>query len=261
VQRNEKGFSMKIVVIGGTGLVGSKVVRLLAERGHDAVAASPNTGVNTITGEGLAEALTDAAVVVDVSNSPSLDGDSAQAFFQTATRNLLNAERAAGVGHHVALSVVGTEELAVERGYFKAKLAQEGLIAKSGVPYSIVHATQFFEFVNGIADQATDGDTVRLAPVYFQPMASADVAEAMAITAVDAPSNGVREIGGPEMVRLDELIRTALAARNDPRTVVADPDAGYWGAPVGEYTLTPAEGATLSETRFEDWILESTAAK
>jgi uncharacterized protein YbjT (DUF2867 family) len=258
---DEKGLSMKIVVIGGTGLVGSKVVRLLDAQGHEAVAASPNTGVNTLTGEGLAEVLTGAAVVVDVSNSPSLDGEAAQEFFKAATPNLLAAERAAGVGHHVALSVVGTKELAEERGYFKAKLAQEELIAESGVPYSIVHATQFFEFVNGIADQATDGDTVRLAPVYFQPMASGDVAEAVAITAVDAPLNGIREIGGPDKVRLDELIRTALAARQDPRTVVADPSAGYWGAPVGENTLTPGEGAALGETRFEDWVLEAAAAK
>ncbi|GFG54341.1 NmrA family transcriptional regulator [Mycolicibacterium agri] len=250
---------MRIVVIGGTGLVGSKVVRLLREQGHDAVAASPNTGVNTLTGEGLAEVLTGAGVVVDVSNSPSLDGDAAQEFFKTATPNLLGAERAAGVGHHVALSVVGTEELAESRGYFKAKLAQEQLIAESGIPYTIVHATQFFEFVNGIADEATDGDTVRLAPAYFQPMASADVAQAVASAAVSAPVNGITEIGGPQRVRLDELIKTALAARNDPRTVVADPAAGYWGAPVGEYTLTPGEGATLYETRFEDWVRESAA--
>ncbi len=188
---------MKIVVIGGTGLVGSKVVHLLTEHGHDAVAAAPNTGVNTITGEGLAEALTGADVVVDVSNSPSLEGEAAKTFFQTATPNILAAERAAGVGHHVALSVVGTEELAVGRGYFQAKLAQEELIANSGIPYSIVHATQFFEFVKGIADEATDGDTVRVAPVFIQPMAAADVAEAVAITAVNAPLNGVAEVGGP----------------------------------------------------------------
>lgn len=252
---------MKIVVIGGTGLVGSKVVHLLEQQGHEAVAASPNTGVNTLTGEGLAEALAGAAVVVDVSNSPSLDGDAAKAFFKTATPNLLNAEKDAGVGHHVALSVVGTEELADERGYFQAKLAQERLIAESGLPYTILHATQFFEFVGGIADQATVGDTVRVAPVNFQPMASADVAEAVAIAAVNAPVNGIREIGGPVKYRLDELIRTALAAHNDPRTVVADPEAGYWGAPVGENTLTPGEGATLFDTRFEDWVLEAATAR
>lgn len=260
VQRNQKGFDMKIVVIGGTGLVGSKVVHELSERGHEAVAASPNTGVNTLTGEGLAEVLDGADVVVDVSNSPSLEGEAAKKFFKAATPNLLAAERAAGVGHHVALSVVGTEELADERGYFQAKLAQEQLIAEAGIPYTIVHATQFFEFVNGIADEATDGDTVRLAPVYFQPMASADVAKAVANTAVSAPVNGITEIGGPDRVRLDELVRTALAERHDPRTVVADPKAGYWGAPVGEYTLTPGEGATLFETRFENWIRETAAA-
>jgi uncharacterized protein YbjT (DUF2867 family) len=252
---------MKIVVIGGTGLVGSKVVHLLTEHGHDVVAAAPNTGVNTITGEGLAEVLTDAAVVVDVSNSPSLDGEAAQKFFQTATPNLLAAEAVAGVGHHVALSVVGTKELAVGRGYFQAKLAQEELIAESGTPYSIVHATQFFEFVKGIADAATVGDTVRVAPVFIQPMAATDVAEAVAITSVNAPLNSIREVGGPEQFRLDELIRNALAARHDPRTVIADPKAGYWGAEVGEHTLTPGEGATLFNTRFEDWILEAAAAK
>jgi uncharacterized protein YbjT (DUF2867 family) len=252
---------MKIVVIGGTGRVGSKVVNLLDAHGHNAIAASPNTGVNTLTGEGLAEAMAGADVVVDVSNSPSLDGDAAKEFFKTATPNLLGAMKAAGVGHHVALSVVGTTELALERGYFQAKLAQEELIAESGVPYTIVHATQFFEFVNGIADQATDGDVVRVAPVYFQPMASADVAEGVAMAAVNPPVNGIQEIGGPERYRLDELIRKALAAQNDPRTVVADPAAGYWGAPVGEYTLTPGEGATLFDTRFEDWVLEAAAAK
>jgi uncharacterized protein YbjT (DUF2867 family) len=261
VQRNEKGLDMKIVVIGGTGRVGSKVVHLLEEQGHNAIAAAPNTGVNTITGEGLAEAMAGTDVVVDVSNSPSLDGDAAKEFFNTATPNILEAERAAGVGHHVALSVVGTRELADGRGYFQAKLAQEELIANSGIPYSIVHATQFFDFVSGIADQATDGDVVRVAPAYFQPMATADVAEAVAIAAIGAPLNGIREVGGPERYRLDELIRKELAAHDDPRTVVADPAAGYWGAPVGEYTLTPGEGATLFETRFEDWMLETASAK
>jgi uncharacterized protein YbjT (DUF2867 family) len=252
---------MKIVVIGGTGLVGSEVVHLLDEHGHEAVAASPNTGVNTLTGEGLDDVLTGAAVVVDVSNSPSLDGDAAIAFFTKATPNLLAAEKKAGVGHHVALSVVGTAELAKDRGYFQAKLAQEQLIEQSGLPYTIVHATQFFEFVMGIADEATDGDTVRVAPAYFQPMASADVAEAVAIAASNAPLNGIREVGGPQMYRLDELIGKALGAHNDSRTVVADPDAGYWGAPVGEYTLTPGKGAVLFDTRFEDWVSEAVAAR
>ena len=199
-------------------------------------------------------------MVVDVSNSPSLEGEVAKTFFRTATPNILAAERAAGVGHHVALSVVGTEELAAGRGYFQAKLAQEELIANSGIPYSIVHATQFFEFVNGIADEATDGDTVRVAPMFIQPMAVAVVAEAVVIAAVNAPSNDITEVGGPEQFRLDELIRTALTARHDSRTVIADPEAGYWGAAVGEHTLTPGEGATLFETRFEDWIGEAAAA-
>jgi len=251
---------MKIVVIGGTGLVGSQVVERLAQRGHEALAASPNTGVNTLTGAGLEEALAGAAVVVDVSNSPSLDGDAAKEFFATATSNLLVAEKAAGIGHHVALSVVGTEELAQERGYFQAKLAQQRLIAASGLPYTIVAATQFYEFVNGIADQATDDDTVRVAPVQFQPMASADVAEAVAMAALGEPVNGIVETGGPTTYRLDELIRKALAIQEDSRTVVADPAAGYWGAPVGEYTLTPKAGARLSETRFEDWILQAAPA-
>jgi len=251
---------MKIVVIGGTGLVGTGVVRELSEHGHDAVAASPKTGVNTITGEGLAEVLTDAAAVVDVSNSPALDGEAAQEFFRVATPNLLAAERAAGVGHHIALSVVGTNELAIGRGYFQAKLAQEQLIAESGIPYSIVRATQFFEFVQGIADDATEGCTVRVASVFIQPMAAADVAEAVAVSSIGAPLNGITEIGGPEQFRLDELIRNSLAAHHDARAVIADPQAGYWGGEIGEHTLTPDAGATLFKTRFEDWIRDTVAA-
>ncbi|UNB52093.1 SDR family oxidoreductase [Mycolicibacterium sp. YH-1] len=251
---------MKIVVIGGTGLVGSKLVALLDEHGHEAIAAAPNTGVNTLTGEGLAEALTNAAVVVDVSNSPSLEGDAALQFFQTSTSNLLAAEAAAGVGHHVALSVVGTGELAAAgSGYFRAKLAQETLIAKAHVPYSIVHATQFFEFLRGITDEATDGDTVRLAPVYIQPMAAADVAEAAAITAVNTPLNRITEVAGPQRFRLDELVRTTLASRDDPRTVLADPSARYFGAEISEHSLTPREDATIFDTRLEDW--DSTVAQ
>ncbi len=253
---------MKIVVIGGTGLVGSKVVHLLTEHGHDAVAASPNTGVNTITGEGLAEVLTDAAVVVDVSNSPSLDGEAALEFFQTSTRNLLAAEVAAGVGHHIALSVVGTDELAeAGSGYFQAKSAQEELIAKAEVPYSIVHATQFFEFLKNITAEATDGDTVRLAPVFIRPIASADVAKAVAKTSVGEPLNAIKEVAGPEEFRLDELVRKTLASRNDPRTVVADPHARYFGAELGEHTLTPGKDATLLDTRLADWVLEAAAVK
>ncbi len=249
---------MKIVVIGGTGLVGSKVVQALSSRGHDAVAAAPSTGVNTITGEGLAEVLAGASVVVDVSNSPALD-DSAIDFFRTATTNLLTAEKNAGVGHHVALSVVGTAELATQSGYFQAKLAQEKLISEGPIPFSIVHATQFFEFLNTLADSATVGDTVVMPPAYFQPMAGADVAEGVAIAAVGEPVNGIAEIGGPDMVLLPDLIRTALTARGDSRSVVADPAAQYWGIDIGERTLVPGSGARLFETRFEDWILEAAA--
>ncbi len=246
---------MKIVVIGGTGLIGSQVVRLLTERGEQAVAAAPSTGVDTITGTGLAEVLSGADVVVDVSNSPSFDRDAAVAFFRTSTGNLLAAEQAAGIGHHVALSVVGTGELAAESGYFAAKQLQEQLIAESGVPYSIVHATQFYEFITGIIDAATDGDAVRLAPVDFQPIASADVAEAVADAALAAPRNGVLEVAGPQRFRLDELARTTLAARRAPRTVQTDPTARYWGAALKTDTLTPGADATLFGTRLAAWQL------
>lgn len=249
---------MRIVVIGGTGLIGSKLVHTLDEHGHDAVAAAPSTGVNTLTGEGLAEVLIGTDVVVDVSNSPKLD-DSAMEFFRTATTNLLTAEQDAGVRHHVALSVVGTDKLAPHSGYFQAKLVQEKLISDGPIPYSIVHATQFFEFVKTLADSATVDDTVRMPPAYFQPMAAADVAEGLAITAVNAPVNGITEIGGPEAVLLPDLIRTALTARGDARQVVADPKAQYWGIDIDERTLVPGDGATLFDTRFEDWIIEAAA--
>jgi uncharacterized protein YbjT (DUF2867 family) len=249
---------MKIVVIGGTGLVGSKLVHGLTEHGHDAIAAAPSTGVNTVTGEGLSEALTGAQVVVDVSNSPTLDG-AAMDFSKTATTNLLKAEAEAGVGHHVALSVVGTDRLAPQSEYFQAKLAQERLISAGPIPYSIVHATQFFEFLKTLADSATVGDTVRMPPVYFQPMAAADVAEGVAIAAVGDPVNGIAEIGGPETFLLPDLIRTALTARGDAREVVADPAARYWGIELEERTLVPGDGATLFDIRFEDWILEAAA--
>ena len=219
---------MKIVVIGGSGLIGSKLVNKLREHGHEAVAASPNSGVNTLTGEGLAEALKGASVVVDVSNSPSWEDAAALKFFETSTRNLLTYEAAAGVGHHVALSVVGTERLP-ESGYFRAKIAQEKLIKGSSIPYSIVRATQFFEFVGRIADEATEGNTVRLPPALIQPMAADDVASAVAKIAVGTPVNGTVEIAGPEQFRLDELIRRDLAARNDPREVISDPHARYFG--------------------------------
>jgi uncharacterized protein YbjT (DUF2867 family) len=249
---------MRIVVIGGTGLIGSKLVHALTERGHDAVAAAPSTGVNTFTGEGLAEALAGASVVVDVSNSPTLD-DAAIEFFRTATTNVLSAEKDAGVGHHVALSVVGTETLAEQSGYFEGKLLQEKLIAEGPIPHSIVHATQFFEFVQTLADSSTVDGVVRMPPAYFQPMAAVDVAEGVAIAAVGDPVNGITEIGGPQAVLLPDLIRTALVARGDAREVIADPASLYWGIELGERTLCPGEGATLFDTRFEDWILEAVA--
>ncbi len=249
---------MRIVVIGGTGLIGSKLVHGLTEHGHDAIAAAPSTGVNTLTGEGLRDVLEGAQVVVDVSNSPTLD-DAAKEFFHTATTNLLQAEADAGVGHHVALSVVGTDRLAPKSGYFEAKLAQEGLISAGPIPHSIVHATQFFEFVKAIADSATVGDEVHLPPALIQPMASADVAEAVAIAAVNAPINGITEVGGPQQFRMPDLIRTALIARGDTREVITDPAAGYWGVHIDERDLVPGAGATLFDTRFEDWILEVAA--
>ncbi|MFD5759936.1 SDR family oxidoreductase [Streptomyces sp. NPDC127044] len=244
---------MKVVVIGGTGLIGSKLIGKLNDYGHEAVAASPNTGVNTLTGEGLAEALQDASVVVDVSNSPSWDDENVMNFFRTSTTNLLRAEADAGVTHHVALSVVGTDRLQ-ESGYFRAKQAQEELIKASDIPYSIVHATQFFEFVNGIADISTEGDTVRLAPVKFQPIYSDDVAAAVGRTAVGAPVNGVVEVAGPDVFQLDELIRQILADKDDTRTVVTDPSAPYSGAELKETTLVPGPDAHITETRFTDWL-------
>jgi uncharacterized protein YbjT (DUF2867 family) len=249
---------MKIVVIGGTGLIGSKLVHALSERGHDAVAAAPSTGVNTLTGEGLADAMAGAAVVVDVSNSPTLD-DAAIEFFRTATGNVLAAEKEAGVGHHVALSVVGTAQLAPHSGYFEGKLLQENLIAEGPIPYTLVHATQFFEFVNTLADSATVDGVVRMPPAYFQPMAAVDVAEGLADAALDDPVNGITEIGGPQAVLLPDLIRTALTAHGDPREVIADPAAQYWGIDIDERTLCPDEGARLFTTRFEDWLLEAAA--
>jgi len=251
---------MKIVVIGGSGLIGSKLVKKLFEHGHEAVAASPNSGVNTLTGEGLAEALKGAQVVVDVSNSPSFEEAAAMEFFKTSTRNLLTYEAAAGVGHHVALSVIGTELLA-ERGgiggYFRAKLAQEKLIKGSPIPYSIVRATQFFEFVKSIADASTDGDKVRLPPVLIQPMAAEDVASAVGRVATAPPLNGAIEVAGPEQFRLDELIRRDLSAHNDSREVITDTHARYFGAEVSERTLVPAGEAQPGSTYFIDWLARS----
>jgi uncharacterized protein YbjT (DUF2867 family) len=246
---------MKVVVIGGTGLIGSKVVARLGEHSHEAVAAAPSTGVNTLTGEGLAEVLKGASVVIDVSNSPSFEDEAVMDFFRTSTTNLLKAETEAGVTHHVALSVVGTERLQ-DSGYFRAKQAQEELIKVSGIPYSIVHATQFFEFVKAIAAAATEGDTVRLAPVKIQPVSSDDVAATVGRTAVANPINGVVEVAGPDEFRLDQLIGKGLAAKNDPRTVVADVHAPYFGAELKETTLLPAPGAHVGEARFSDWLAQ-----
>jgi uncharacterized protein YbjT (DUF2867 family) len=249
---------MKIVVIGGTGLIGSKLVNKLREHGHEAVAAAPNTGVNTITGEGLAEVLKGASVVVDVSNSPDWDDAAVLKFFETSTRNLLSQEGPAGVGHHVALSVVGTDRLS-ESGYFRAKIAQEKLIKESAIPYTIVHATQFFEFLKGLADISMVSGKVQLAPVLFQPMAANDVASQLVTIAVGQPVNGVIEIAGPEQFRLDELVQRRLASLKDPREVVADPKALYAGAKLRERTLLPGNDARLGETRFETWLAQAAA--
>jgi uncharacterized protein YbjT (DUF2867 family) len=246
---------MKIVVIGGTGLIGSKVVARLGEHGHEAVAASPNTGVNTLTGEGLAEVLQGASVVVDVSNSPSFDDEAVMDFFRTSTTNLLKAETEAGVAHHVALSVVGTDRL-LGSGYFRAKQAQEDLIKASGNPYSIVHATQFFEFAKGLADGVTEGDTVHLPDAKIQPIVSDDVAAAVAHTAVGQPVGGVVEVAGPDAFQLEEFIRMGLSAQNDPRKIVTDPKATYWGAELEENTLLPGPGAHIAGTKFADWLAQ-----
>jgi len=251
---------MRIVVIGGTGLIGSKLVTMLGEHGHEAVAASPNTGVNTLTGEGLADALDGASVVIDVSNSPSFEASAVLEFFETSTGNLLAAEAAAGVGHHVALSVVGSERLP-ESGYFRAKIAQGQLIEGSSIPYSIVHATQFFEFVGSIADEATDGSTVRMAPVLFQPIAGDEVAQAVGRISAGSPLNGRVEVAGPEQSRMDEFFRQALAAWNDPREVATDPHARYFGAELGERTLVPGDDALLGKTRYGDWPGRTVAGK
>ena len=248
---------MKIVVIGGSGLIGSKLVRKLLEQGHQAVSASPASGVNTLTGEGLAEVLDSAAVVVDVSNSPSFEDAAVSNFFETSTSNLLDAEAAAGVDHHVALSIVGTERLS-EGGYFRAKIAQENLIKRSSIQYSIIRATQFFEFeLKRIADDATDGNTVRVAPVLIQPMAAEDVASAVGTISVGSPVNGIVEVAGPQRFRLDELIRRFLRDRRDPREVITDPHARLFGVEPDERTLLLGDAARLAETRFEDWLSQA----
>ena len=244
---------MKLVIIGGTGLIGSRLVARLREHGHEAVPASPNTGVNTVTGEGLPEVLHGASVVVDVSNSPSFEETAVMQFFTTSTRNLLERSAAAGVRHYVALSVVGTERIA-DSPYLRAKEAQESVISRGGVPYSIVRATQFFEFVKRIADEATDGTTVRVPDALIQPMAADEVVNAVAIVAEGAPVNGVVEVAGPEAFRFEELIRRSLAAQNDSRHVVADPHARYFGAELGERSLVPLGDARLGEVQFQEWL-------
>jgi len=245
---------VKIVVIGGTGLIGSKLVNRLLQHGHEAVPAAPTTGVNTLTGAGLSQALSGADVVVDVSNSPAYD-EAAMDFFETSTRNLLAAEAAAGVGHHVALSVVGTERLS-ESAYFRAKIVQEYLVTQSVIPWSIVHATQVFEFLENIADGATVGNRVRLAPVAFRPMAADDVAKVVARVSVGTPLNRMIEAAGPQEFRLDELIRDWLGDRDQPREVIADPEARYFGALLKERTLVPGDGARQGEIRLDEWRAE-----
>jgi len=249
---------MKIVVIGGSGLIGSRLVTKLREQGHETVAASPKSGVDSITGDGLAEALRGASVVVDVTNSPSWEDAAALNFFETSTRNLLTYGAAGGVKHHVALSVVGTERM-LASGFFRAKMAQENLIKASSNPYTIVRATQFFEFVKVIADFSTEGNKVRLPSALIQPMAADDVASAVGRVATGAPVKGMVEVGGPEKFHLDELVRKYFAATKDPREVVTDPKAHYYGIEVGEKTLIPGDGARLSETRFETWLNQSAA--
>ncbi|HEX6392095.1 MAG TPA: SDR family oxidoreductase [Acidimicrobiales bacterium] len=254
---NPKGrIIMKVTVIGGTGLIGSKVVLDLEQKGHDALPASPNSGVNTLTGEGLGLAFKGAAVVVDVSNSPSFEDAAVVEFFETSTRHILDQAASAGVGHLVALSVVGTERLPGS-GYMRAKVAQENLIKRSSIPYSIVHATQFFEFIGGIEDAATEGGNVRLPSVLFQPVAADDVALTVSEVAVGAPLMGTLEVAGPEQFRFDELVRRDLIARGDPRPVVEDRHARYFGTELDERSLVPDAGARLGGTRYEDWLARS----
>jgi uncharacterized protein YbjT (DUF2867 family) len=248
------------VVIGGTGLIGSKVVANLRKLGHEAFSASPSSGVNTLTGEGLAEVLAGAAIVIDVANSPSFEDKAVMDFFQTAGRNILSAEAVAGVKHHVALSVVGSERLP-ESGYFRAKVAQEELIKAASIPYTIIRATQFFEFVGAIAQSGADGDKVRLSHAMMQPIHSDDVATAVTNAALAAPVNGTIETAGPEAIRMDDLVRQYLTVHGDPREIITDPNAGYFGAPVDDHSLTPGTDPILGKTRFADWLTQSTAGK
>jgi uncharacterized protein YbjT (DUF2867 family) len=249
--------NMKIVVIGGTGLIGTKLVKDLSQQGHEVVAASPSKGVNSVTGEGLAAALAGAQVVVDVSNAPSWEDQAVLEFFEKSTRNLLAGEAVADVRHHVALSVVGTERL-LASGYFRAKMEQEKLIKASSIPYTIIRATQFSEFVGGIANSATSGQTVRLPSALLQPIVSEDVAAALAKVAVAAPLNTTVELGGPEAIPLDEVVRQFLKATHDPRTVVTDEQATYFGIPLKQRSLVPEGNSRLGATRFETWLHRTT---
>jgi uncharacterized protein YbjT (DUF2867 family) len=249
---------MKIVVIGGTGLIGSKTVAILRQGGHEVVAASPNTGVNTITGQGLKEAMAGAQVVIDLANSPSFDDKAVLEFFETSGGNLLAAETAAGVRHHVALSIVAIDR--TDNGYFRAKVAQEKLIKASGIPYTIVRATQFLEFLRGIADSSVDGNTVRLPPVLLQPIAADDVAANVADVALAAPRNGIVEIAGPERAPFNEIVARYLKAVGDPRQVVSDPQAGYWGGRVGEHSLVPLGEVRLGRIGLDEWLRRTRAA-
>jgi uncharacterized protein YbjT (DUF2867 family) len=251
---------MKILIIGGTGLIGSKTTERLRRKGHEVIAASPASGVNTITGEGLSEALVGAQVVIDLANSPSFEDKAVLEFFETSGRNLLAAEKVAGVGHHIALSVVGAERLP-ESGYLRAKMAQERLIRSSGIPYTIVHSTQFFEFLGGIAQSATAGDTTKVSSAYFQPIASDDVADAMAEVALSKPANGVIEIGGPERVRMSELVARFLKMSGDPRKVIPDSHALYFGAELDDRSLVPGDGARLGGIGFAEWFAKAPALK
>lgn len=251
---------MKIVVIGGTGLIGSKLVALLRGKGHEGLAASPDSGVNTITGEGLPEALAGAQVVVDVANSPSFEDAAVLKFFETSGRNLLAAEQRAGVRHHVALSIVGTDRIHAS-GYMRAKVAQENLIRNSGVPYSILRSTQFFEFISRIAPPSTHGESVRVSSALFQPIVSNDVVAALADVTLGAPVNGIVEVGGPERFRMDDLVRRVLRAHGDEREVIGDTHARYFGAEINDQSLVAGPGARIGAKRFEEWLKDSVAAR
>jgi len=250
---------MKIVVIGGSGLIGTKLVGKLRQHGHEVVSASPSSGVNAITGEGLAAALAGAQVVVDVANAPSWEDQAVLEFFETSSRNILAAETAAGVRHHVALSVVGTDRL-LKSGYFRAKMAQENLITAAKIPYTILRATQFFEFVSGIAAFSTVGDTARVSPALFQPIAAEDVADALVDVALAPPVNGIVEVAGPEALGLDEAVRQYLRANKDQRQVITDAQAGYYGVQITDQLLTPGSNPRLGQTRFATWLKQSTAS-